>query len=124
VNYGAEKCLWLSRDALYRREEGLYRSEAVHLPPVTWWDNEPAVKVIESMHRPAGLLEIIDEAVLYNLTDAYVSPLRAACMNMCTNARAQASGLPTFVSAALALLLAFARNLTCGHHPARAGASS
>ena len=79
VNYGAEKMLWMSRDALYRHEEGLYRSELIQVPPVTWWDNEPAVKIVDSMHRPAGLIEILDEACAYNLADGYAASRLASC---------------------------------------------
>ena len=76
VNYGAEKFLALYRDSLYRHEEGLYRSEGIASPPVSWWDNEGVVKIVESHHRPVGILETIDEAFLYNLSDSYVCLFR------------------------------------------------
>lgn len=70
VNYAAEKLLWLSRESMYQREEGLYLSEGISVPPVTWWDNEGVVKIVESKARPVGIVEIIDEACQYHLSDA------------------------------------------------------
>jgi hypothetical protein len=72
VNYAAEKLLWLSRESMYQREEGLYLSEGISVPPVTWWDNEGVVKIVESKARPVGIVEIIDEACQYHLSDACV----------------------------------------------------
>ncbi len=62
------------RESLYRREAGAYALEGVSAPPVTWWDNNAAVGLIESVHRPAGIFEILDDASLYNLPEAYVIP--------------------------------------------------
>ncbi len=107
ANYGAEKLLAAMRESLYRSEEGMYVTQGIPLPPVAWWSNDPVVKVVDGLHKPMGVMSIVEEACLYGLTDAYVLLQRVAsvipslsvCVSMCVCTRVYrcAYGLPLHV---------------------------